>query len=91
VVFGRSRESRTREAAGRRNSPEAVPRKMRGRKRTLAATSWNHHEQQMRISSKRGEAIEMLSFHVCRHQGRNGRCTHCNAQWAEDDQWTSRT
>jgi hypothetical protein len=35
VPFGRSRESRTCEAAGRRNWPEAVPRKMRGRKRGL--------------------------------------------------------
>ena len=34
-MFGRSRESRTREAAGRRNWPEAVPKKMRGRKRML--------------------------------------------------------
>jgi hypothetical protein len=32
VLFGRNRESRTREAAGRRNWPEAVPKKMRGRK-----------------------------------------------------------
>jgi hypothetical protein len=32
VSFGRNRESRSREAAGRRNWPEAVPRKMRGRK-----------------------------------------------------------
>jgi hypothetical protein len=28
VPFGRNRESRTREAAGRRNWPEAVPKKM---------------------------------------------------------------
>src|SRR5262249_31290071 len=33
VPFGRNRESRSREAAGRRNWPEAVPEKMRGRKR----------------------------------------------------------
>jgi len=32
-MFGRNRESRSREAAGRRNWPEAVPKKMRGRKR----------------------------------------------------------
>jgi len=35
LSFGRSRESRTREAAGRRNWPEAVARKMSGRKRTI--------------------------------------------------------
>jgi hypothetical protein len=35
LLFGRSRESRNREAAGRRNWPEAVPKKMRGRKRQL--------------------------------------------------------
>jgi len=33
VPFGRNRESRTRDDAGRRNWPEAMPRKMRGRKR----------------------------------------------------------
>ena len=33
VLFGRGRESRSSEAAGRGNWPEAVPRKMRGRKR----------------------------------------------------------
>src|SRR6266853_2761826 len=33
VPFRRNRESRSREAAGRRNWPEAVPKKMRGRKR----------------------------------------------------------
>jgi hypothetical protein len=32
VLFGRNRESRNREAAGRRNWPEAVPRKC-GRKK----------------------------------------------------------
>src|SRR5882724_5773573 len=31
--WGRNRESRRREAAGRRNWPDAVPRKMSGRKR----------------------------------------------------------
>ena len=33
MLFGGNRESRTREAAGRRNWPEAVPKKMRDRKR----------------------------------------------------------
>src|ERR1700723_2683124 len=32
ATLGRNRESRRREAAGRRNSPEAVPRKRSGRK-----------------------------------------------------------
>ena len=36
-MFGRNRESRSRDAAGRRNWPEAVPRKMSGRKRR-----WSH-------------------------------------------------
>src|SRR2546426_4808382 len=35
VPLGRNRESRNREAAGRRNWPEAVPKKMRGRKSYL--------------------------------------------------------
>ena len=38
MLFGRNRESRSREAAGRRNWPEAVPRKMRGRKRVACRT-----------------------------------------------------
>ena len=37
-MFGRNRESRSREAAGRRNWPEAVPRKMRDRKREADST-----------------------------------------------------
>jgi hypothetical protein len=45
VPFGRNRESRTREAAGRRNWPEAVPKKMRGRKRQLAEISENREEE----------------------------------------------
>src|SRR5215470_11739027 len=44
VMFGRNRESRTREAAGRRNWPEAVPRKIRGRKRRLTELSENREE-----------------------------------------------
>jgi len=32
-VVGRNRKSRRREATGRRNYPEAVPRRMRGKKR----------------------------------------------------------
>ena len=39
ATFGRNRESRTREAAGRRNWPEAVPRKMSGGKRLAYGTS----------------------------------------------------
>jgi hypothetical protein len=35
MIPGRNRESRSREAAGRRNSPEAVSRKMSGRKRVM--------------------------------------------------------
>jgi hypothetical protein len=46
VVFGRSRESRTREAAGRRNWPEAVPREMRGGKRALIEISENRDKDQ---------------------------------------------
>ena len=44
MPFRRSRESRTREAAGRRNWLEAVPRKMRGRKRQWAELSEDQHE-----------------------------------------------
>src|SRR5882724_189404 len=46
VLFGRNRESRSREAAGRRNWPEAVPRKMRGRKRSVTGLSERWHHQQ---------------------------------------------
>jgi len=41
VPFGRNRESRSREAAGRRNWPEAVPGKMRGGKRSPTEISGN--------------------------------------------------
>jgi hypothetical protein len=47
--FGRNRESRSREAAGRRNWPEAVPRKMHGRKRAgLLKSADNRHDGQDR-------------------------------------------
>jgi hypothetical protein len=39
VSFMRNRESRSREAAGRRNWPEAVPMKMRGGKRRRTGLS----------------------------------------------------
>ena len=39
MVFRGNRESRNREAAGRSNWPEAVPRKMLGRKRGLSRLS----------------------------------------------------
>ena len=38
MPFGRNRESRSREAAGRRNWPEAVPKKMRGGKKASYGT-----------------------------------------------------
>jgi hypothetical protein len=54
VEFGRNRESRTREDAGRRNWPEAVPRKMRGRKRLSQNRyhSWKIHGQLNRRAKK---------------------------------------
>jgi hypothetical protein len=36
MLFGRNRESRAREAAGRSNWPEAVPKKMCGSRRKRA-------------------------------------------------------
>src|SRR5215468_7572271 len=48
VSFGRSRESRSREAAGRRNWPEAVPRKMCDRKRPLTGLRNNRDEELLR-------------------------------------------
>jgi hypothetical protein len=39
VMFGRSRESRSREVAGRRNWPEAVPRKMCSEKAKMCRSS----------------------------------------------------
>jgi hypothetical protein len=41
VMYGRNREIRSREAAGRRNWPEAVPRKMNGKKRMLTEVNRN--------------------------------------------------
>ncbi len=46
MPFGRNRESRSREAAGRRNWPEAVPRKMRGRKKATCEISQNRDKEQ---------------------------------------------
>jgi hypothetical protein len=48
VLFGRNRESRSREAAGRRNWPEAVPKKMRGRKRASVEISESQDEERNR-------------------------------------------
>ena len=39
VLFGRNWESRSREAAGRRNWPEAVPKKMSGKKADVPGVS----------------------------------------------------
>ena len=46
TFLGRNRESRRREAAGRRDWPEAVPRKMRGRKSSLTEIRRNRNEEQ---------------------------------------------
>src|SRR5258708_7478264 len=46
VPFRRNRESRSREAAGRRNWPEAVPRKMRAEKGRLSKISENRDKEQ---------------------------------------------
>src|SRR6266581_9602500 len=51
-LFGRNRESRTREAAGRRNWPEAVPRKMCGRKSPLNGLSENRERREQRSNGK---------------------------------------
>src|SRR6516164_8905235 len=48
LPLGRNRESRDREAAGRRNWPEAVPRKMHGEKRIFTEISWNRRQKQTR-------------------------------------------
>src|SRR6266478_1530128 len=50
VLLGRNRESRSREAAGRRNWPEAVPKKMRGRKRSETLLSEIREEARARVS-----------------------------------------
>jgi hypothetical protein len=47
VSFGRNRESRNREAAGRRSWPEAVPRKICGRKRLVSKLSENRRGDQI--------------------------------------------
>src|SRR5215472_2894247 len=52
VIFGRNRESRTREAAGRRNWPEAVPKKMRARKSVLTGVSCNGREEHVALCSR---------------------------------------
>jgi hypothetical protein len=57
VPFGRNRESRNREDAGRRNWPEAVPKKMRGRKRSLTEISCNRDEWQTRVGNQCGKTV----------------------------------
>src|ERR1700722_4847236 len=59
VVFGRNRESRRREAAGRRNSPEAVPRKRSGRKRPCTGIRQNRKRPLTRQASLSGEGREV--------------------------------
>jgi hypothetical protein len=54
-MFGRSRESRSREAAGRRNWPEAVTRKMRGRKRERVLLNSIHGSEQEPSQAAGGE------------------------------------
>jgi len=55
VRFGRNRESRSREAAGRRNWPEAVPKKMRGRKRKIGIDQFSRLRQIGNIGTIRRE------------------------------------
>src|SRR5882724_10391699 len=67
VAFGRNRESRSREAAGRRNWPEAVPRKLRGRKRSLTVLSEVRNEEQTRVSYQCGRT--MKTSRIAREKG----------------------
>jgi hypothetical protein len=62
-LFGRNRENKRREADGRRNWPEAVPRKMRGRKRVFTEISENRGERWTRTNQRRN------SFVAQRHKG----------------------
>ncbi len=67
MVFGRNRESRTHEAAGRRNWPEAVPRKKTGRKRSLTRLSENWLKVRTRVindSGKTGESLPLIVLHL---------------------------
>ena len=66
ATFGRNRESRTREAAGRRNWPEAVPGKIRGRKRLLTRLSVNRVEEQ-HANGQRGKTREKPEFFRLNH------------------------
>src|SRR5438552_18528716 len=61
VLFGRNRESRSREAAGRRNWPEAVPRKMRERKSLHTRLSGRPKEDQTHESDDSGENVASTS------------------------------
>jgi len=65
--FGRNRESRSREAAGRRNWPEAVPRKRSGRKRSLKRLSENWLKVRTRVindGGKTGESLPLIVLHL---------------------------
>ncbi len=59
MLFGRNRESRSREAAGRRNWPEAVPREMCGKKRVLTEISRNW-DQELRRRALSVPAIHLV-------------------------------
>src|SRR5712692_7437728 len=61
VPFGKNRKSRSREAAGRRNWPEAVPRKMSGGKRLHTRLSEWPNEDQTHESDHSGENVESTS------------------------------
>src|SRR6266404_6201915 len=64
-VLGRSRESRSREAAGRRNWPEAVPRKMGGRKRPLAGLGASRREETQEAANRaatRRQGAQALTY-----------------------------
>src|SRR5713226_3010274 len=72
VPFGRNRESRSREAAGRRNWPEAVPGKIRGRKRLHTRLSVNRVEEQ-HANDQRGKTREKPEFFQLNHLAEIGR------------------
>jgi hypothetical protein len=70
VSFRRNRESRSREAAGRRNWPEAVPKKMRGRKSRLSKFSDIGRRADEGVKSGPGERKTVVGAYTLRTERR---------------------
>jgi len=77
-TFGRNRESRSREATGRRNWPEAAPRKMSGRKRAAYRTQ---QDSALGARSRQQPTWENESKVRCHRRGAQVRQMKVSCTW----------